>query len=67
MKELRWTDVNEIAIELVEKYPDINPSEVRFTDLHQYVCTLENFTDNPQHSSERILEAIQMAWLQEVE
>ena len=63
--KLKWTDVNEIAIELAEKYPDIDPMQVRFTDLHQYVCSLENFEDDPNRCGEKILEAIQMAWLDE--
>lgn len=62
---LRWTDVNDIAIELDEAHPDIDPQYVRFTDLHDWVCELDGFDDDPEHSSERILEAIQMAWLEE--
>ncbi len=62
---LRWIDVREIAIELVETYPEINPIQVRFTDLHRYVCELEDFDDDPKRSNERILEAIQAAWIEE--
>jgi FeS assembly protein IscX len=64
--KLKWTDVTEIAIELSEKYPDVNPLEVRFTDLADYVQNLDGFADDPEHCGERVLEAIQMAWLDEV-
>lgn len=62
---LHWTDTLEIAIALDEKFPDQDPMQVRFTDLHNWVCELEEFDDDPQHSGERILEAIQMAWIEE--
>ena len=62
---LTWSNVEEIGIELREKYPDINPLTVRFTDLHRYVTQLEGFADNPKASSEGKLEAIQMAWYEE--
>ncbi len=62
---LKWTDSLDIAIELDEQHPDVNPQYVRFTDLHAWVCALEEFDDDPEHSNERILEAIQMAWLDE--
>lgn len=62
---LKWTDVLDIAIELEEAHPEVDPQYVRFTDLHDWVCELENFSDDPQHSNERILEAIQMAWIDE--
>lgn len=64
---LKWTDVREIAIELVEKYPDVDPKTIRFTDLHRWVLELENFKDDPNHSNEKILEAIQMTWIEESE
>ncbi len=63
---MKWTDVREIAIELAEKYPDVDPQYVRFTDLHRWVTELEDFTDDPNHSGEKILEAIQMTWIDEV-
>ncbi|MCK5725837.1 MAG: Fe-S cluster assembly protein IscX [Thiotrichaceae bacterium] len=63
--ELQWTDVLDIAIELDEKFPDTDPQYVRFTDLHQWVCELDNFKDNAERSNEKILEAIQMAWMEE--
>lgn len=64
---MKWTDVFDIAIELSEKFPDIEPLSIRFTDLHQWVCELEDFDDAPDKSNEKILEAIQMAWLDEVQ
>ncbi len=64
---MRWTDVREIAIALAEKYPDVDPLQVRFTDLHRWVRELPGFADDPQRSNEKVLEAIQMAWLDEVE
>ncbi|OBS10640.1 Fe-S assembly protein IscX [Acidihalobacter prosperus] len=62
---LSWKDTLEIAIALDEAHPDVDPRYVRFTDLHAWVCDLDGFEDNPEHSNERILEAIQMAWLEE--
>ena len=62
---LRWTDILDIAIELDERHPDVDPQYIRFTDLHDWVCELPEFEDDPERSSEKILEAIQMAWLEE--
>ena len=62
---LKWTDSLEIAIQLDEKYPDIDPQKIRYTDLHKWVCALDNFKDNPNKSNEKILEAIQMFWIEE--
>ena len=64
---LKWTDVADIAIELDEAHPDIDPQYVRFTDLHAWVCALDDFDDDPNHSNEKILEAIQMAWIDEAD
>ncbi len=64
---MRWNDTREIAIALYEKYPDVKPLEVRFTDLHRWVTELEGFDDDPQRSNEKMLEAIQMAWVEETE
>lgn len=63
---LKWTDSREIAIALSEAHDDVDPRYVRFTDLHRWVCALPGFSDDPQKSNEKILEAIQMAWLDEV-
>ncbi len=62
---LKWTDTREIAIALAEKHADVDPQYVRFTDLHRWVCELPGFADDPQKSGEKILEAIQMAWIDE--
>ncbi len=62
---LKWTDTREIAIALSEKHPDVDPMSLRFTDLHKWVMGLEDFDDLPERSGEKILEAIQMAWLDE--
>ncbi len=63
--EIKWTDVQEIAIQLTDLHEDVDPQWVRFTDLHQWVCELPGFNDDPEASSERVLEAIQMAWIEE--
>ena len=62
---MNWTDVNEIAIELEEKYPDIDPMYILFTDLRNMVMKLEGFEDSPEKTNEKILEAIQMLWIEE--
>lgn len=62
---LKWIDSLEVAIALDEARPDVDPQYVRFTDLHDWVCELEDFDDDPQHSGEKILEAIQAAWIEE--
>jgi FeS assembly protein IscX len=62
---LKWTDAEDIALCLLEKYPDLDPLIVRFTDLHKWVVQLPDFDDDPTDSSEGVLEAIQMAWLEE--
>ena len=62
---LKWTDSLEIAIQLNDKFPEVDPKLIRFTDLHQWVCELEGFDDDPNKSGEKILEAIQMAWIEE--
>jgi FeS assembly protein IscX len=64
---LKWTDTLDIAIELAETHTDIDPQYVRFTDLHAWVCALDDFDDDPNRSSEKILEAIQMAWMDEAD
>jgi FeS assembly protein IscX len=62
---LTWKDVEDIAMALAEKFPDTDPLGVRFTDLHKWVTALEEFSDDPKASNEGVLEAIQMAWLEE--
>ena len=64
-KDLTWDDAEDIGIELADKYPDRNPLEVCFTDLHRYVTELSKFVDDPKKSTEGKLEAIQMAWHEE--
>ena len=61
-----WTDTLDIAIELVDKHPDIDPKTINFVDLHRMVCELDDFEDDPNRSGEKILEAIQMAWIDEM-
>jgi FeS assembly protein IscX len=62
---LRWTDIQDIAIELEDAHPDADVVNMRFTDLWKWVQALPDFDDDPQKSNEKILEAIQMAWLDE--
>ena len=64
---LKWTDTLDIAIELDEAYPDADPIHVNFVDLRNWVMALDEFDDDPEHCGERILEAIQMAWIEERE
>jgi FeS assembly protein IscX len=65
--EFDWTNAEEIGIQLQEKYPEIEPYSVRFTDLHKYVTGLTGFVGDPAKSNEGILEAIQAAWNEEYE
>ena len=64
---LKWVDSLEIAIALDEAHPDVDPRYVNFVDLRQWVLDLEDFDDAPDHSGERILEAIQLAWIEDKE
>src|SRR4029450_7317257 len=64
-KKLRWTDVQDIAIELEERHPDVDNVNLRFTDLHRWGMDLPDFEDDPNRSNEKILEAIQAAWIEE--
>lgn len=64
-RKLTWSDVEDIAVELHERFPDVDPLSVRFTDLRTCVCELEDFGDDPNTCNEKKLEAIQMAWLAE--
>ena len=63
--KLTWLDTYEIALMLDEKYPDIDPRVLRFTDLHKRITNLEDFDDDPDNSNEKILEDIQMKWIDE--
>jgi FeS assembly protein IscX len=64
-RALTWRDAEDIGIALSERFPETDPLTVRFTDLHRYVTELSGFSDDPQASNEKLLEAIQMAWLDE--
>lgn len=64
-EKLDWSDVRAIAIRLVDAKPDVDPLGVRFTDLHRWIIELDGFSGDPKRSNEKILEAIQMAWLDE--
>ena len=64
---LKWTDSLDIAIELEEAHPEVDPRYVNFVELRAWVMELEDFDDDPGHSGEKILEAIQMAWIEERE
>lgn len=63
---MKWTDVYEIAIQLADSHPDTDPQYVNFVDLHRWICELDEFDDVPERSGEKILEAIQAAWMEEV-
>jgi FeS assembly protein IscX len=65
MPSLTWDDPEGIALALVDKFPDLDPLTVRFTDLRRWVMELQDFRDDPKASSEGKLEAIQMAWHEE--
>lgn len=62
---MQWTDINDIAIELLEAHPDIDPLTVNFVDLRNWVMALPGFDDDPERCGEKILEAIQAAWIEE--
>ena len=64
-RKLRWTDVQDIAIELEERHPDVDNVNLRSTDLHRWVMELPDFADDAARSNEKILEAIQAAWIDE--
>ena len=65
MEELDWLDVLDIAMELSDKFSEIDPQWISFPDLHKKICELENFVGDPNKSNEKILEAIQMHWIEE--
>ncbi len=64
---LKWTDVQEIAIQLSDSFPDIDPLTINFVNLRQKVMELPNFSDDPERCGEKVLEAIQTAWIEESE
>lgn len=64
---MQWTDINDIAIELLEAHPDVDPLAINFVDLRNWVLALSGFDDDPAHCGEKILEAIQAAWIEEMD
>jgi len=64
---LKWTESLEIAIALEEAHPDADPVHINFVDLRNWILALDDFDDDPEHSGERILEAVQAAWIEERE
>ena len=64
---MKWSDSQRIAEELYDKFPETDPKLIRFTDLYKWVLELDGFDDNPDKCGERILEAIQLAWIEEAE
>jgi FeS assembly protein IscX len=62
---LMWADVLDIAIELAERKPDVDPRYVNFVELHRWVTELPDFSDDPKRGGEKVLEAIQAAWIEE--
>ncbi|XLZ73233.1 Fe-S cluster assembly protein IscX [Massilia sp. SR12] len=64
---MKWTDVTAIAEALHDKYPEIDPAGIRFTDLHNWIVDLEEFDDDHQRGGEKVLEAIQQAWIDEAQ
>jgi FeS assembly protein IscX len=63
---MKWTDVSELAIELSETHPEVNPETINFVDLMNWIIALPGFDDDPKHCGEKILEAVQQAWIDEV-
>ena len=63
---MKWTDINDIAIELADAHPDVDPMQINFVDLRNWVMALPDFADDPKHCGEKILEAIQQAWIDEI-
>ncbi|MCU1798903.1 Fe-S cluster assembly protein IscX [Pectobacterium polaris] len=64
---LKWTDSRAIGEALYDQFPDLDPKTVRFTDMNQWICELDEFDDRPDASNEKILEAILLVWLDEAE
>ncbi len=63
---MKWTDINDIVIELVDAHPNVDPTRINFVDLMRWVVALPDFDDDPKHCGEKILEAIQQAWIDEL-
>ena len=63
---MKWTDINDLAIELLDSHPEVDPTRINFVDLMNWVLALPGFDDDPKHCGEKILEAIQQAWIDEV-
>jgi FeS assembly protein IscX len=64
---LKWVDSLEIALDLIDEHPEVDPLKLHFTELMQWVVALERFDDDPKHCGERVLEAIQLAWISEMD
>ncbi|NRA84091.1 MAG: Fe-S cluster assembly protein IscX [Gammaproteobacteria bacterium] len=64
---LRWIDSLDIALDLLEQHPDVDPTKLHFTQLMQWIIALDNFDDDPKHCGERVLEAVQLAWIDEAD
>ena len=64
---LKWTDINDIAIELADNHSDIDPQYITFVDLRKLILSIDGFSDDPDRCGEKILEAIQMAWMEELD
>ena len=64
---IKWTDIQDIAIELADNHSDIDPQYINFVDLRNLVINIEGFSDDPERCGEKILEAIQMAWIEEAD
>jgi FeS assembly protein IscX len=64
---MKWSDITQIAEALYDKYPDVDPLTIRFTDLHNWIVGLEDFDDDHTRGGEKVLEAIQAAWIEEAE
>ena len=62
---MKWIDISDIALDLLEKHPDVDPLSVRFTDLRNWIMQLPEFDDDAERCNEKILEAVQMAWIKE--
>jgi len=63
---LKWVDSQELALALIESFPDQDPTQIRFVDLREWILSLDEFDDDPNHCSERILEAVQQCWIDEI-